>query len=1168
MATTDNIDLLVNLAANTEKFKRDILEAAKNTSLDFDTKPLLKRFSQNQSVLKKQLTQTMAEAATSGMKKANLEGLASKLLKHQNKFQTQNAKVLKASLNAHKKNATEYEKTVYATEKTKLSELEKRIKKELKFERDLLDLRQRQEKRLERGRIKHALEVGGKIGEGLASAVNKLKGGDLSGLLSGAGGGAGGLGGRLTQGAKDRNLQGRGKGLSKMMGQMGGFLSKLGPVLVAVGALAGGLSAVIGVVAAADGAMKTLNRTLLDSGTAAVDLNGHYGGFEDTLNRVRGTFSNAFNFNRIWGTTAKDHLEILGAYSEAGVVFNEMTRGVKNASEEMDRLQQYTSTALTYSKLLGVSSQEMTAHIGSHMEDLGLTLEGVQSRFSGIIAVAKESGFSTKRFFNMVLQATSGMSMYNVRLEEAAGLLTQLSTILGSKMGGEYLQELAGGFKGEDTQTRTQNVLKMGVGRSLKYSRKDAEMASKAFFRQSDEVGAEKKGLLAGILKKGGLSFDMEPEAFAKALAKLSSKDQGMLQTQMTAVDRGMGKSFGDLYGKSQSFKGGLGNAQAAREFSGPITTMLANLDAAAAVLGKSVHEIDMSDMTQRMAVENMTGKSGEDARKLIEVGKGYQGMSDTIAQAQAKIKGASSDEDKKKAADEFNAMFAKQWGVALSSGGGLYKAMMNGSGGVDPTSFLGDSIENSIAGLAYSSEAKLFGGQDMEKQVSEDIRLAQEIASNTRDLSTIMEQGVEVLLSQIYDVVQHIASFFGRDKMEKSEKSVLQNAQEKLFEEIRKGRGVLGKGQSRMSEIDREMRTASPEQKKKLLAEKAALGSNMSGLTDRLKYQEASMKGIRGIRDAKSLRAYTGGEVLGAGDTDKMISAASNTPEAMKALQSLDKHGALSMAKGNAYSEITKRRQGVWGLHEEAESDVYAHHGDKAKAGILSRLGLGSSVRSLTDNSKNQPSLGGAVQVGGQSLDEFVTDKSLLAQSQRDDRRSDARLKKEEGQREDQTKQINKDAEKRQEQTSVEALAKALSRAKVSGDGSELMRKARLLRSGQTPSGMDANRMVTINGKSTKLGEFISSSSGANADAVKALGAPAKDYMVHVNSQGKVISAQKVSGGDTMYAATMPTGAITQASRRSGRGGGGNVFVSHNYSGEKTQRDLLRKLSRAKLLG
>src|SRR5690606_1666193 len=98
-------------------------------------------------------------------------------------------------------------------------------------------------------------------------------------------------------------------------------------------AIVGTIGLLVKVALDADGKMKELNRTLLESGVAGAELADQYGMAGENLGKLRDTFvkgKSAFNFNVLWGTTAKDHLQILGAYAEAGQSFRDLTQGAKN----------------------------------------------------------------------------------------------------------------------------------------------------------------------------------------------------------------------------------------------------------------------------------------------------------------------------------------------------------------------------------------------------------------------------------------------------------------------------------------------------------------------------------------------------------------------------------------------------------------------------------------------------------------------------------------------------------------------------------------------------------------------------------------------------------------------------------------------------------------------
>ena len=80
-----------------------------------------------------------------------------------------------------------------------------------------------------------------------------------------------------------------------------------------------GFAALAKIVIDADSAAKELNRTLLDSGMAGADLVDKYGRVRSVMDDITGYFDKAIELNYEWGTTTKDHLQILGHYQEAGI---------------------------------------------------------------------------------------------------------------------------------------------------------------------------------------------------------------------------------------------------------------------------------------------------------------------------------------------------------------------------------------------------------------------------------------------------------------------------------------------------------------------------------------------------------------------------------------------------------------------------------------------------------------------------------------------------------------------------------------------------------------------------------------------------------------------------------------------------------------------------------
>lgn len=727
-----------------DKFIKDLEKIGAKAS--FDVKPLLRKFQSAQTDIRRMFSESLLGAADAAFSGAKINRIGQNLARITKPLEEAQRKLFALEVQERDKGLNAQEKALKEQHRIRIYHLEQQFKVEKKATEEILQRRKDALQEAERLASRTFAEAGQEFGEAIEGTFNRIKSGDLAGILQGAAkrisARGAGLEARAAQGKGIPGLGGTGAGL---LGQLGGLIGKLGPVIAGLSAVAAGITAIIGVAVAADSAMKDLNRTLLEGGVAGADLANQFGRLDGVIDDVRKTFTEAFTFNRIWGTTAKDHLEILGAYSDAGLTFREMAGGVRKAGEEMEALKGYTVAALTYSKLLGMSSQEISTSMATYMEELGLTLEGVQNRFSNIAMAAKESGFSTKRFFNMVLQATSGMSMYNVRLEETAGLLIQLGKILGEQKAGQFLQQLTQGFKGEGTQEKVRKTMTTGTGYSLQVLQADAIRSSAEFQRQLDEAGDQTRGRMLKLLEDVGITADMTAEQRARKLASLSPDQINTLRAKGAAVDAGLGRSLGALVDQSQAFKGGLGGAVAGRSYAGAGASLLLKLGEAREVFGKDLDQISETDIERMIAAETITGQQGEEFRQLQRTGQYFRGQLNTIKEYQ----GQPSKED------EFNQLYGESFGVRMR-GGKLYKAKRGAGGAFDEeATFSGPELKATLQDLVLALGDEYMGKE--EEKVAEDILLAQEIAENTTDISKILEQGVEYLLEQIYGVVQDI---------------------------------------------------------------------------------------------------------------------------------------------------------------------------------------------------------------------------------------------------------------------------------------------------------------------------------------------------------------------------------------------------------------------------
>jgi hypothetical protein len=960
-----------------------------------------------------------------------------------------------------------------------------------------------------KGKLGKFARVSEKAGEGIGDVIKDVQSKDLgsfAGILKKMGAGA------KTAGAATAESGG-------MLGGLGQILTKLGPALTAIGGIAAGFAAVAKVIVDADAQAKEFNRTLMENGVAAGDMQTEFKGVTESLDTVREAFT-SFSFNRLWGTTAKDHLQILAAYSQAGLTFKELTAGAKDSAEEIDRLQKATASALTYSKLLGMTTTEVATSTADYMEELGLSLSEVQEKFSAIAVVAKESGFATKRFMGMLLQATSGMSMYNVRLDETAGLLTQLGKILGQKMSGDFVQQLTKGFKDEGTQDRVKKTMTTGLDFALKISQKGAIKTASDFQTKLASLGKESPAAAEGIrsvLASAGITGGEGPEEFAKKLGKMSGEEQAKVTSQARAMGGKEGESVARMLGsaidKSLAFRGGLGGAQAARQFSDPAEVLVLQLNEIRGVLHKSLDEIDLTDEKSRMAWESITGKSGEAAMQLFKVGQEFRGRESTIKQFVEKLKKST---DPVEMAQQFNESFGKAWKISMKETGEIF----------DET---GAKLDTTAESLILATGA----GELSKAAVPEDIRLAQEVASNTTDMTKILEQGVEALLASIDESVSYIADLLGlRSKgLKGKEAEAKASALKTLQSELSTGSKSIFKQERLLAGKQKELgSTMSKEAREKLVTEIEQIEKGLKVGRAALKVKSAQISGLRNVTSTEGLAnpedasAYLTLSANKARGTTRQQLESVLSPEARKMVETAAK------VAGETAFEKTIAAGG--GLARGAGGKGYA--APKAKAAAEEQ------IYQLVAESLGMPT-GGTAEV---KLGNLTGTTVMPATSGKEGKPIDALLK-------DQTtqeKRIQEVLQKKEftfyEKQPVEIgnqVAEALAREKLASllaskggfGGAEAMGMAKTIRGGQIPSMLSPEVLDLLEANKELTGAM-----GASA-----LRSGAQDLVMQIGSGG-VKFAQRVDPGD-VGVFSKPGGALSKA----GGGGSGTTNVYHMYN-------------------
>lgn len=542
---------------------------------------------------------------------------------------------------------------------------------------------------------------------------------------------------------------------------IGAFLRKLGPTLLAVGAIAAAFTAIVKTLIDADTKMRELSKTLIDGGAAAGDIVEGAAGLEGHL-RTFAKFAESQPFNEMWGTMPEDLARITGAFSEAGFTLKEMRTQLKGAGGAMGSYRQATAAALTYSKLLGETAEKVATDMGDRMDEFGVSLQGVREDFANIYEVAQLSGFGTKRFFNMVLQATSGMSMYNVRIEEAAGLMMNLSKILGKKTGEDFFNSIKEGLSGMSSADLLKRVKILGQGAvsdliSRQIGATSTAFAEKTagFFGKDLKKGAEvmsalgidmgmSQDLLRTIARGGPAARKaqeqlgdriarqlegMGPEQIMRAIAemrKAGAPDELLRQMEnMVELTRGVNGSLSDQ-----------ANALAAL---GPGGQMAAQIGAMESIINKPLY---MAMDKDRQILENVLGVDRKALMQFERVSRERAGsfseMQQSLNEANAQGKTISKSQNKQ---------FAEVFKMAVKDGK-IYHAVVKEGNVIFGTEIR--DVRDAIMGQGSALK-------NIPKKLVKQEKTAKEMARQTLTVQRKIEQYLREVLGDIRDSVRDI---------------------------------------------------------------------------------------------------------------------------------------------------------------------------------------------------------------------------------------------------------------------------------------------------------------------------------------------------------------------------------------------------------------------------
>tara|TARA_Y100000310_G_scaffold164863_2_gene164620 strand:+ start:13145 stop:16396 length:3252 start_codon:yes stop_codon:yes gene_type:complete len=677
---------------------------------------------------------------------------------------------------------------------------------------------------------------GGKgFGEGLQKLMSQIRGADAAGAASTFGKGTKKAGGLAKKGVG--KLPGGGKML-KAFSKIGGLMAKLGPILMAVGAIAGAFIAIIKLLLDAEAKVKEFRQELIKSNVSALDLGASMYGVGKAVDEVVFAFSGlgkGFDFQRAWGVNTKEALKVVDAYAQAGVKVSEFTAGLSKADARQDALRKSTEAALTYASLLGMQASEVAQKMGEMMGNMAQSLSGVRMQFSGLTAIAKESAYSTKKFFSQVLQATSGMTMYNVRLEETGVLLKELQKALGAKDGFDLLQKILGGLQGKSMKERVKGDEVKGLGNVRRIRQRGAIERAKDF---SDVAGPGFMATMQAAADKLGLKVDTgTPKALMKTLSRLSEADIGKLRVSIEEMAKG-NKEFEKhlvglpkLFRAALSFRGGSKlKGRAALAMSEGEVGPIAALEEIRLLIkkGQSLGKDNMA--IGRMITEELGVDLGTANKVMDFFNRADAHFQLLLERAKGKGKG----ELGTKAHDE-----AAKMGMFYDWNEKLGKYLLREGTKEKPG-------EVATEQTMYYAQADAFQKLVEKGKETEDIKLAKEIAGATTKTTKVLEQMMDGVLANIF---KYTSMIFGW--LLKSDEELESEALTTLLEKLAQKRSAIeGKLPGLLTKLEKVeslgKRIDDPAGKAKVIAEKERIEGVIKAVREEVSIRNAEMAEIQ----------------------------------------------------------------------------------------------------------------------------------------------------------------------------------------------------------------------------------------------------------------------------------------------------------------------------------
>ena len=575
---------------------------------------------------------------------------------------------------------------------------------------------------------------GEKFGDKLSSAIESATGKiDLSSISKN-------IGSVLSKGA--------GLGLDKLFGPMGAGAT------MAVGAITG----MVGVMGTLVGALFEVDRKIKDFNKSAISSVGAYGVMQvgtGSLSKDLSVLNHSLNdLTANLGISAEDGMSFFSALDQGGITMARMVGNFDDVNKKQQALSANLVRFSTVARVSGVGLNEYATSLTDYVDSLGQSLDTVNDSFSQMAEMASESAFGTRRFYSMVVQATSGQAALNVHLADTGDLLLRMSKILGQKKAAEFLGANAEGLSNMGWQERLKTTLTTGRGRTRGIITADASRQARTFASDVSQgrgghpaaLGTVRAAAAASgvanigdlISKAGGAASDPRAtQALIAALSKLTDQQYAAFTAELTSRDNGqngiagVARGLTSLIHISRGTNGHLGDMAGAFDDLSAGAALQERISSARAIGPLNMPAYKIHGAANTAAFENVTGFTGQQRTMVQNLSRVAAGMAD---QARRGAAGGMSEAEQ-----------ARRYG-AVSRGNQIYQASVGAGGNVEVAAEAIHDSDDLITSVMDRNNVKL-----------EDIGTKQEVTAfdtfnETVNVADILENKVYQALRDIHD--------------------------------------------------------------------------------------------------------------------------------------------------------------------------------------------------------------------------------------------------------------------------------------------------------------------------------------------------------------------------------------------------------------------------------